>query len=109
MTAFEIAPSNFSDGELNIPESGNGIPDILDEAAGLSTILRETKEDRWYFCDRIHTEFCDSFPAIGMGIPSWEDPGFSIAFGEDSRLSYDFAALAMQYAWCLKSQIPNKG
>lgn len=31
--AYEIAPENFVDGQLNLPESGNGIPDILDEAA----------------------------------------------------------------------------
>lgn len=30
--AYLIRPENFSDGQLNIPESGNGIPDILDEA-----------------------------------------------------------------------------
>lgn len=30
--AYELNPRRFSDGELNIPESGNGIPDILDEA-----------------------------------------------------------------------------
>ncbi len=30
--AYEINPSAWSDGQLNIPESGNGIPDILDEA-----------------------------------------------------------------------------
>ena len=29
---FLLKPENFSDGQLNIPESGNGIPDILDEA-----------------------------------------------------------------------------
>ncbi|MEA1048321.1 glycoside hydrolase family 9 protein [Lamprobacter modestohalophilus] len=30
--AFDLAaPGQFTDGELNIPESGNGIPDILDE------------------------------------------------------------------------------
>lgn len=32
MDAYEIAPRKFSDGQLNIPEKGNGIPDILDEA-----------------------------------------------------------------------------
>lgn len=30
--AYEIAPAKFSDGAMNIPESGNGIPDLLDEA-----------------------------------------------------------------------------
>ena len=29
--AFEINPGVWTDGQLNIPESGNGIPDILDE------------------------------------------------------------------------------
>jgi len=29
--AYELNPSVWSDGQLNIPESGNGIPDILDE------------------------------------------------------------------------------
>ena len=29
---FLLRPGNFCDGQLNIPESGNGIPDILDEA-----------------------------------------------------------------------------
>ncbi len=32
VAAYLIRPDNFSDGQLNIPESGNGIPDILDEA-----------------------------------------------------------------------------
>jgi endoglucanase len=103
LMAYEITPDNFSDGELNIPESGNGIPDILDEATWLINYFRRNVgQTGGIFGDRIHTEFCDSFPMIGSGIPSWEDPGFSIAFGEDPRLSYDFASLAMEYAWCLK-------
>lgn len=32
LLAFEIAPNNFPDNQLDLPESGNGIPDILDEA-----------------------------------------------------------------------------
>ncbi|MDQ8208182.1 glycoside hydrolase family 9 protein [Coraliomargarita sp. SDUM461003] len=28
---YEFAPAKYSDGQLNIPESGNGIPDLLDE------------------------------------------------------------------------------
>ena len=31
LTSFEFAPAAFKDGDLNIPESGNGIPDLLDE------------------------------------------------------------------------------
>jgi hypothetical protein len=29
--ALDLAPSRFRDGDLDIPESGNGIPDVLDE------------------------------------------------------------------------------
>jgi len=29
--ALDIAPQQFRDGDLNIPESGNGLPDLLDE------------------------------------------------------------------------------
>ncbi|MDX1285895.1 MAG: glycoside hydrolase family 9 protein, partial [Draconibacterium sp.] len=32
MLGWEIKPENFRDGDLDIPESGNEIPDILDEA-----------------------------------------------------------------------------
>lgn len=39
--AYEMAPEKFTDGQLNIPGSGNGIPDILDEAAwGLQVWLK---------------------------------------------------------------------
>lgn len=33
LAAYEMSPSAFGDGDLNIPESGNGVPDVLDEAA----------------------------------------------------------------------------
>ncbi len=29
--AYELAPEKFYDGQLNIPEAGNGVPDIIDE------------------------------------------------------------------------------
>lgn len=32
ISVYLLKPGNFCDGQLNIPESGNGIPDILDEA-----------------------------------------------------------------------------
>ena len=32
LLAYQAAPAHWSDGESQIPESGNGIPDILDEA-----------------------------------------------------------------------------
>jgi endoglucanase len=32
MRAYELNPAAYPDGQLDIPESGNGIPDLLDEA-----------------------------------------------------------------------------
>lgn len=32
LTMYEICPARFVDNQLNLPESGNGIPDVLDEA-----------------------------------------------------------------------------
>ena len=43
---YMLRPGNFTDGQLNIPESGNGIPDILDEACwGLKHLLDSQQED----------------------------------------------------------------
>lgn len=40
LMAYEANPSLFADGQLNIPESGNGVPDLLDEARwGLIWVL----------------------------------------------------------------------
>ena len=45
MMAYEANPSLFADGQLNIPESQNGVPDLLDEARwGLIWILSLQEE-----------------------------------------------------------------
>ena len=46
LMAYEWAPQRFDDEALNIPESGNGIPDILDETKwGLVWVLSMQEED----------------------------------------------------------------
>ena len=46
LLAYELWPEKFSDGQLRIPESGNGIPDILDEArVGLEWLLTMQRPD----------------------------------------------------------------
>ena len=43
---YLMKPENFSDGQLNLPESANGIPDILDEAVwGLRHLLALQQPD----------------------------------------------------------------
>lgn len=43
MAAAEAFPAHFKDGQLNMPESGNGIPDILDEAAWSLAVWKATQ------------------------------------------------------------------
>lgn len=46
VSVYLLKPGNFSDGQLNLPESGNGIPDILDEARwGLEHLRRVQQPD----------------------------------------------------------------
>jgi endoglucanase len=42
--AYLMYPQNFTDNQLNIPESGNGIPDILDEAIWGMDLWRRLQE-----------------------------------------------------------------
>lgn len=43
--AYELRPENFRDGDLNLPESGNGVPDILDEAAWLPRFCHRLRQE----------------------------------------------------------------
>lgn len=46
LLAYELNPGAWSDGQLDIPESGNGVPDILDELAWeLDFYLRMQRPD----------------------------------------------------------------
>jgi endoglucanase len=44
LDAYELNPALFTDKQLNIPESGNGMPDILDEARWALFFYREHQE-----------------------------------------------------------------
>ncbi|MES2464338.1 MAG: glycoside hydrolase family 9 protein [Armatimonadota bacterium] len=45
LLVYDMGPGKFTDGELNIPESGNGIPDILDEAAWLPRFCHRQRRE----------------------------------------------------------------
>lgn len=98
LTAFELVPENFADGQLNIPESNNGIPDILDEASWLIRYLDRTRGPLGGIAGaRIHPDFEE----IQDGIPSWEDTRNWIISGEDYVTTFTFAGLCAQFAFCL--------
>jgi endoglucanase len=93
--AYEFNPCHFIDNELNIPESGDGIPDILNEA-------------------RFEVDFFWRLQGptggIGGGLETEDHPGPSTSwtdiyktwyqFAEDPLSSYWFAASSAQLAYC---------
>lgn len=125
MQTYELAPDNFSDGELDIPEAqvafngytGTHIPDILDEAVWLVDYFKNNVGPTGgIFGSRISPDISttsginpDNYPQFVFrdecrieGIPSWEDCCTWIVHGEDPRDSYAFASVAAQYAWNLE-------
>jgi endoglucanase len=114
LLAYELAPRNFRDGELNIPESKNGVPDLLDEAAWLPRFghrLRHELLRKGYGTGGIGLRIAgDAFgddektlpdgKKVGQG--SWEDVNRTWAVsGEDPWSTYRYAGAAAQLAYCL--------
>ncbi len=110
MMAFELNPKAFTDGELNIPESGNGIPDILDEAAWLPRFgqrLRAELLAKHYGTGGIGLRIAgDAYggdtKANDFSQGSWQDVDrLYVASGEDAVSTYRYAGAAAQLAHCL--------
>lgn len=91
--AFDLRPGVFTDGQLNIPESGNGIPDVLDEAQfGLEVWLRSQRPDG----------------GVSGMVETWthpriDDPNVAYAFSQRTRWSsLIFASAGAQFARLVK-------
>jgi hypothetical protein len=83
--AYEITPDHYFDGQLNVPERGNGIPDILDEG-------------RWAL--NLWVQLQDTDGGVRNGIEAAGDDYMAreFAFAKDARGSCLFAAAAAQAA-----------
>ena len=101
LDAYAMCPSNFHDGDLNIPESGNGIPDILDEARwGLAWFKRmQDKADGGLFY-RIDTK------DYGSSVPE-QDRQQLYAMKKYPKYTGYFAAGAAQAARVLQPFIAS--
>jgi endoglucanase len=72
MRAYEANAGAFTDGQLIIPESGNGIPDLLDEAL-------------WNLKSWLALQEADG--GVRMGVESWRHP-WGFYFADDDPLPY---------------------
>lgn len=127
MWTYELAPDNFRDGELNVPEaqveyngySDTHIPDILDEAVWMVDYFKNNVGPTGgIYGSRIDPDISTESEGSGItkenypdfifrdcridGIPSWEDCTTWIVHGEDPRDSYAFASISAQYVYNLK-------
>jgi hypothetical protein len=111
MLTWEFAPERFGDNELNIPESGNGIPDLLDEASWLIKFnyrLRKELKAKGYsnggvggarICADVYT---DVDGAAEGNLPSWKENRHTVVTKADAFMTYMYAGEAAQFACILK-------
>ena len=93
LNAYELAPDNFTDSQLFVPERGNGIPDIVDEALWAAKIWEGLQ---------------DADGGVYNGTESQGDPNFiqtvelddkgDYAWAKDSKGSYLAAGVFAQLA-----------
>lgn len=114
MLTYEYLPTRFGDDELNIPESGNGIPDLIDEAAWLIKFnyrLRKELMAKGYSTGGIGgARICaDVFKGVGDngtpehdGLPSWQETRKTVVTEADAFMTYLYAGQAAQLAIILK-------
>ncbi len=114
--SYEMRPRNFKDGELNIPESKNGVPDVLDEAAWLPRFCRrirlELKQKGWGTGGLGLRVAGDAYGEDGEGVPSYEDVNRTwVASGEDpvSTIRYAGAAAHLAYAFSVAKVADPEG
>ncbi|HMP76395.1 MAG TPA: glycoside hydrolase family 9 protein [Kiritimatiellia bacterium] len=93
MWAYEHAPARFTDGQLNLPESGDGIPDILNEVQWGLECWRRSQDERGGVSGFIEANTH----------PGYDDPKHPYAFSMRTRWSsLIYAAAAAQYARLVK-------
>lgn len=88
--AYEIAPKKFTDGQLHIPESSNGIPDILDEAEYGLLVWKKSMDAKGGVAGVVET----------WTHPKMDDPNVHYAYSKRTRWSsLLYAAAAAEYAY----------
>lgn len=96
LQVFELAPGSFKDDEYNIPESGNGIPDFLDEARWVIDFYRNLGGPTGGACGGLETTGHN-------GSPSWDEERYDqwYAYGEEAQPTYLLAGGEAHLAYCL--------
>ncbi len=112
LTTYEYIPERYADDDLNIPESGNGVPDIVDEGSWLVKFnyrLRKELMDKGYsdggvggarVCSDVYNS--EDGSAEQDGLPSWKEYRRMVITQADAFMTYLYAGQAAQLAIILK-------
>lgn len=103
---YQLHPEKFIDGEQNIPESGNGIPDIVDEGAWLPRYFQRLRAELlakgWGTGGvgaRVFGDYWGDDTPGNIGRGSWLDTDRDwYVTGEDPFSTFRYAATAAQLA-----------
>lgn len=100
--AMDTRPGNFRDGDLGIPESGNGVPDILDEISwGMHWALRMQDPADGGVWFRLASERWDDVPPHLVSRPRY-------IYEKTTHASASFAAMAAIHARLLAPYRPEE-
>jgi hypothetical protein len=99
-TAFEMFPQKFPDNALNIPESGNGVPDILDEAKWEIDWLKEMQAPDGGVWQKVNTF------DWGKGMPV-DDVAPRLIAEKDTHSTAMYAAVLAKAYRILKPYFPS--
>ena len=104
LMAYEYFPSKFSQDDLNIPESGNGVPDILDEARyELDWLLKMQRSDGGVYHKLTREQFegfvmpqTDNAPRYLYQVSSTATADFAAMMARAARIYLPFDAAFAQ-------------
>lgn len=96
MFNYLLGPEKYADNQLNIPESGNGIPDILDEAAWGMDLFKRAKGPTGGIIGGLEA---NGHPHQRGSVADGSNLNW-YAYAEEPKASYQYAATVIQLAAC---------
>ncbi len=103
MDLYEMAPQKFDLVKLNLPESNNQMPDLLDEAFWLIDFHLRTQTPEGGIRPGIESS---EHPRRGEG--SWQESLTVMAYAPGPRISYKYAGVAAHAAALLEAKDPQR-
>jgi len=98
-----VAPDRFASLDLNLPESGDAVPDVLDEALWTLDMFRRLQRPDGAVRGGIESA---RFPDFGT--PSWKDDLARYAYAPDAWTTYMYASAAADAAVALATVAPDR-